>query len=154
VTGFPEMLDGRIKTLHPKIHGGLLAKKTSEKHMEDIKTVGITPIDMVVCNFYDFGRVAYADVSEEKLIEEIDIGGPAMVRSAGKNFRSVCVVPSVAHYSKVIEELERLGGSISAATRLGFMVDAFKIVAKYDATIAQVLESRFSPDSGLLEKPS
>ena len=113
-TGFPEMLDGRVKTLHPKVHGGLLALRDNKEHMDTVKSHGIGLIDMVIVNLYPFEKtVAKPGVKMEEAIENIDIGGPSMLRSAAKNHRSVCVVCDVSDYSRVIEEMERNSGGVS-----------------------------------------
>src|SRR5436305_12458547 len=106
VTGFPEMMDGRIKTLHPRIHGGLLALRDNEEHLAAMREHGIEPIDMVVVNLYPFEQtIAREGVTLEEAIEQIDIGGPAMIRSAAKNFKDVAVVLLPHYYGKIIEEL-------------------------------------------------
>ena len=111
VTGFPEMLDGRVKTLHPKIAGGILAIRSNAAHRRAIEEHGIAPIDMVVVNLYRFeDAAAKADARLEDLIENIDIGGPTMIRAAAKNYQDVAVVVSPADYGAVIEEMRRLGG--------------------------------------------
>ncbi len=135
VTGFAEMLDGRVKTLHPKIHGGLLADRSKPEHMAQIEEAGIKPIDMVVINLYPFKEtVAKPDVSLEEAIENIDIGGPSMIRSAAKNFHSVAVVTSPSRYKKVIEQLQA-DGKISDDLRRDLMVEAFDHTSSYDGAI-------------------
>src|SRR3989338_5563545 len=115
--GFPEMLDGRVKTLHPKVHGGLLALRENEEHMETTKKYDIGLIDMVVVNLYPFEKtVAKPGVKLEEAIENIDIGGPSMLRSAAKNHHSVAVVSDVSDYPKIIKELKQNNGSLSDAT--------------------------------------
>ena len=110
-TGFPEMMDGRVKTLHPKVHGGLLGKRDNAEHIKQMQGTGIEPIDMVVINLYPFAAVtSRPDCSLEEAIENIDIGGPSMIRSAAKNFESVAVVIDPADYSAVIQEMEDSGG--------------------------------------------
>ena len=143
ITGFPEMLDGRVKTLHPSILAGILADTTNPKHVDQLKERGIKPISIVVCNFYDFAAAAaLRDITYEQLIEKIDIGGPNMVRAAVKNNKSVCVVPSVDHYQRLLDELDRWGndgkiaGTISGGLRREFANDALKIVANYDGLIS------------------
>ena len=106
VTGFPEILDGRVKTLHPKIHGGLLGLRDHPKHVETMRVQGIEPIDLVVCNLYPFeATVARAGSTHEEIIENIDIGGPSMVRSAAKNYHDVAVVTAPSQYAGVMREL-------------------------------------------------
>src|SRR5579884_1219456 len=117
VTGFPEMLDGRVKTMHPKIAGGILAMRARPEHMRAIEEHGIAPIDMVVVNLYRFEEVAAkAGAALDELIENIDIGGPTMIRAAAKNYQDVAVVASPAQYDEVLRELENSGTSLSAAT--------------------------------------
>ena len=142
-TGFPEMLDGRVKTLHPKIHGGLLALRGNEEHMDTVKEHGIGLIDMVVVNLYPFEKtVAKPDVKLEEAIENIDIGGPSMLRSAAKNHKSVCVLCDVADYGKVVDEMEKTGGNVSEelCTELGIKV--FSKTSTYDAAIYGYLKGQ------------
>src|SRR5215467_13292391 len=117
VTGFPEMLDGRVKTLHPKIAGGILAMRGSQEHMRAIAEHGIAPIDMVVVNLYRFEEVAAKTGARlEELIENIDIGGPTMIRAAAKNYQDVAVVVSPADYAAILEEMARNSGGLSPET--------------------------------------
>ncbi len=140
-TGFPEMLDGRLKTLHPKIHGGLLARRSDSHHMEDIRKHGIGLIDMVVVNLYPFERtVSNPDVKFMDAIENIDIGGPTMLRAASKNFESVSVVCDPADYAAVLEEMKSQGGEVSGKTRLTLARKVFAHTARYDALISDYLE--------------
>jgi phosphoribosylaminoimidazolecarboxamide formyltransferase/IMP cyclohydrolase len=140
-TGFPEMLDGRVKTLHPKIHGGILARRDSREQMKAIESAGIAPIDLVVVNLYPFqATVADPDCRLEDAIENIDIGGPAMLRSAAKNHAGVAVVVDPADYAKVLEEL-RAHGEVSAATRFALAKKVFAHTAAYDGAIANYLSS-------------
>ncbi len=146
ITGFPEMLDGRVKTLHPRIHAGILARRDSPEHMEAIEAMGIGPIDMVVIDLYPFKRtVAEAPDDMEAIIENIDIGGPSMLRAAAKNHRSVAVVSSPQQYPMVLEEM-RGGGTVSEETRSWLMADAFIRSANYDAMVADVMRRRHQPD--------
>jgi phosphoribosylaminoimidazolecarboxamide formyltransferase/IMP cyclohydrolase len=139
VTGFPEMLDGRVKTLHPKIAGGILAIRSNFAHRRAIEEHGILPIDMVVVNLYRFQDVAAkADARLEDLIENIDIGGPTMIRAAAKNYQDVAVVVSPADYGAVIEEMRKDGLSIETRWRLA--KKAFRTTADYDAAIGARLE--------------
>ena len=139
-TGFPEMLDGRVKTLHPKIHGAILGRRDVPEHVRAMSAQGIAPIDLVVVNLYPFAQtVARRDVTLEAAIENIDIGGPAMVRSAAKNHNDVAVVTDPADYAVVLAELGSLGGSVSAETRFGLAQKAFAHTAAYDAAIANYL---------------
>lgn len=139
-TGFPEMLDGRLKTLHPKIHGGLLSRRGHPKDMEDIDKHGIKPIDMVVVNLYPFEEtVAKADVTFEEAIENIDIGGPTMLRAASKNFQDVVVVVDPADYAPIIKEMKAGGGQVSRETKLNCAKKVFAHTARYDTLIADYL---------------
>ncbi len=140
-TGFPEMLDGRVKTLHPKIHGGILARRDSPAHMAAIKQAGIAPIDLIVVNLYPFeATVADPDCRLESAIENIDIGGPAMLRAAAKNHASVAVLVDPADYAGVLEEI-RSGGGVSDATRFALAKKVFAHTAAYDGAIANYLSS-------------
>jgi phosphoribosylaminoimidazolecarboxamide formyltransferase/IMP cyclohydrolase len=135
VTGFPEMLGGRVKTLHPKIHGGLLADKENPGHLEELRQQGIEPFDLVVVNLYPFSETVAAGASPSEVVEQIDIGGPAMVRASAKNHGSVAVVVSPAAYGRVLEELEREGG-ITRQTRVALAREAFLHTAGYDQAIS------------------
>lgn len=146
LTGFPEMLDGRVKTLHPKVHGGILHIRGNAEHEASIEEHDIEPIDMVVVNLYAFEKTAQRPgVDVREIIENIDIGGPSMVRSAAKNFEDVAVVTSVSSYSELVEELETNGGSLSRATRWRLAREAFAVTAAYDSAIATTLESIAEP---------
>src|SRR6202162_5434623 len=141
LTGFPEMLDGRVKTLHPKVHGGILHQRENPAHMAAVAEHGIQRIDLVVVNLYAFEKTAAkAGVAFEELIENIDIGGPSMIRSAAKNFRDVAVVTSPADYPAVAEELARSGGTLSLETKWQLAQKAFATTAAYDSAIASTLE--------------
>src|ERR1017187_6909271 len=136
LTGFPEMLDGRVKTLHPKVHGGLLAIRSNPQHQAAVKEHGIEFIDMVVVNLYPFEKTAMKPgVTLEDLIENIDIGGPSMIRSAAKNFEDVTVLVDSADYAVVLEELRKHGGEISRETRTRLARRAFATTAAYDGAI-------------------
>jgi phosphoribosylaminoimidazolecarboxamide formyltransferase/IMP cyclohydrolase len=140
VTGFPEMLDGRVKTLHPKIHGGLLAVRDNPEHMATIVEHGIEPIDMVVVNLYPFAAtIAKPGVTREEAIENIDIGGPAMIRSAAKNHASVAVVVSPSDYPTILDELRRSRGELSVETKAELAAKAYAHTGAYDALIAAYL---------------
>ncbi len=139
-TGAPEILDGRVKTLHPKIHGGLLGRRDEAKHLEQMRDNGITPIDMVVVNLYPFAAtIAKPGCTLEEAIENIDIGGPSMVRSAAKNHEFVTVVVDPADYACLIEELRASGGAIATATNVRLARKAFRVTAQYDGAIADYL---------------
>jgi len=141
VTKFPEMLDGRVKTLHPAVHGGILARRHLADDLAAIDAHGIEPIDLVVVNLYPFAKAAANPATRfDALIEEIDIGGPSMVRAAAKNFRDVLIVVDPDDYPRVLEDLAQPGGS-SPAFRFELMRRAFAHTAAYDATIAQTLET-------------
>ena len=140
VTGFPEMMDGRVKTLHPKIHGAFLALRDNADHVASMTAHGITPIDLVVVNLYPFeATIAKADVTLEEAVENIDIGGPAMIRSASKNWRDVAVVTDADMYGDIVEEMNANGGSLSFETRQRLAVAAYSRTAMYDMTIAGYL---------------
>jgi phosphoribosylaminoimidazolecarboxamide formyltransferase / IMP cyclohydrolase len=140
VTGFPEMLDGRVKTLHPKVHGGLLARRELPAHMQALREHGIETIDLLVVNLYPFeATVAKSGCTLEDAIENIDIGGPAMVRSAAKNWQDVAVLTDAAQYAGVVQELK--GGGISRRTRFALSVAAFNRIAQYDAAISNYLSA-------------
>ena len=141
LTGFPEMLDGRVKTLHPKVHGGLLYIRGNAEHEAAVAAHGIVPIDMVVVNLYAFEKTAaQPGVAFGHLIENIDIGGPSMVRSAAKNFEDVAIVTRVADYSGLIEELKANDGALSRETRWRLARQAFAMTAAYDTAIANTLD--------------
>jgi phosphoribosylaminoimidazolecarboxamide formyltransferase/IMP cyclohydrolase len=141
LTGFPEMLDGRVKTLHPKVHGGILHRRENPKHRTAVAEHGIEPIDMVVVNLYAFEKTAAKPgVHFEELIENIDIGGPSMIRSAAKNFQDVAIVTSPADYDNIAEEMVRHGGELSSETKWRLAQRAFATTAAYDAAIASTLE--------------
>ncbi|MCH5234367.1 MAG: bifunctional phosphoribosylaminoimidazolecarboxamide formyltransferase/IMP cyclohydrolase [Muribaculaceae bacterium] len=148
VTGFPEICEGRVKTLHPKVHGGLLARRDSDDHMAQIAENGITPIDLVCVNLYPFeATIAKPDVTMEDAIENIDIGGPSMLRSAAKNFRDVTVVCDPEDYPTVIEEIT-LNGNTQYETRLKLSAKAYTHTALYDSKIAEFMRKA----AGLPEK--
>ena len=141
LTGFPEMLDGRVKTLHPKVHGGLLYIRGNPEHEAAVAAHGIDPIDMVVVNLYAFEKTAaQAGVAFGHLIENIDIGGPSMVRSAAKNFEDVAIVTRVSDYPMLMEELKANRGSLSRETRWRLARQAFGLTAAYDTAIANTLD--------------
>ena len=139
-TGFPEMLDGRVKTLHPKIHGGLLSRRNNPKDMEEIKKHGINTIDMVVVNLYPFEEtISKPGVTFEEAIENIDIGGPTMLRSASKNFQDVAVIVDPSNYDKIIDEMKNLKGDLSFKTRLELATKVFSHTSRYDTIITNYL---------------
>ncbi len=141
VTAFPEMLDGRVKTLHPKVHGGLLARRDVPEHMAALKTHGIDTIDLLIVNLYPFeATVAQPGCTLDDAIENIDIGGPAMVRSAAKNWKDVAVLTDASQYAGVIDEL-KTSGKVSDATRFALSVAAFNRISNYDGAISDYLSS-------------
>jgi phosphoribosylaminoimidazolecarboxamide formyltransferase/IMP cyclohydrolase len=152
-TGFPEMLDGRVKTLHPKVHGGILARRDSPEHVAALEAHGIPAIDLVVVNLYPFrATVAKPGCTLDEAIENIDIGGPSMVRAAAKNWPHVGVVVDPADYAGVLAELNANGGALGGATRFRLMRKAFAHTASYDGAIANWLTAR-GPDGAVLGFP-
>src|ERR671919_1485568 len=144
-TGFPEILDGRVKTLHPRIHGGILAKRENPAHRAALTTHGIEPIDLVAVNLYPFAEViARPKVSREEALEHIDIGGPTLVRAAAKNFQSVTVVVDPADYAPILNDLYTIG-VVSAERRWQLARKAFAHTAQYDALIAAYLSQDQPP---------
>ena len=150
-TGFPEMLDGRVKTLHPKVHGGILARRDLPEHMATIEQHGIPMIDLVCVNLYPFAAtIAKAGVTLEDAIENIDIGGPAMVRSSAKNYAGVAIVTDPEDYSAILDEMKANAGALQLATRFGLAKKAFTHTARYDSMIANWLTGL---DEGAETKP-
>ena len=148
LTGFPEMLDGRVKTLHPKVHGGILHRREDAGHRAAVAEHGIPAIDMVVVNLYAFEKTAAKPgVHFEELIENIDIGGPSMIRSAAKNFQDVAVVTSPEDYPTIADELARSSGALSRATKWRLAQKAFATTAAYDSAIASALETISDPQT-------
>jgi phosphoribosylaminoimidazolecarboxamide formyltransferase/IMP cyclohydrolase len=147
VTGAPEMLDGRVKTLHPAVHAGILARRDDPGHLRALAEHGYAPIDIVVVNLYPFAATVASGADPETIVENIDIGGPTMIRAAAKNSASVAVLVSPAQYAAVIEEIRR-GGAVSAATRERLATEAFAHVAAYDTAVAEWLRGR-SPEEGM-----
>jgi phosphoribosylaminoimidazolecarboxamide formyltransferase/IMP cyclohydrolase len=145
ITGAPEMLDGRVKTLHPKIHGGILADLENPDHVTQLVDHDIGPIDLVCINLYPFEETVAGDPSEKEAIEQIDVGGPAMLRAAAKNFKSVTVVPSSEFYNEVLTELEN-EGQVSEETRRHLALAAFRRTAEYDAAISAWLSNQEAED--------
>jgi phosphoribosylaminoimidazolecarboxamide formyltransferase/IMP cyclohydrolase len=160
LTGFPEMLDGRVKTLHPKVHGGILHRREDSAHRAAVAEHGIQPIDMVVVNLYAFEKTAAKPGAHfDELIENIDIGGPSMIRSAAKNFQDVAVVTSPADYDAIADEMQRSNGALSKETKWRLAQKAFATTAAYDSAIASTIErigSDFvvqSPEAGAMGFP-
>jgi phosphoribosylaminoimidazolecarboxamide formyltransferase/IMP cyclohydrolase len=151
VTGFAEMLDGRVKTLHPHIHGAILASRGNAQHMEELERMGIKPIDLVVVNLYPFAEtVAHPETTLEEAIEQIDIGGVTLIRAAAKNFNDVAVVTNPKRYSSVLLEMRRNDGDLSMRTRRTLAAEAFRHTANYDATIYSYLSKTFEEFSDTL----
>jgi phosphoribosylaminoimidazolecarboxamide formyltransferase/IMP cyclohydrolase len=141
-TGFPEMMDGRVKTLHPKVHGGLLGLRDNPEHKSMMDAHGIEPIDMVVVNLYRFeDTVAREGVRLEEAIENIDIGGPSMLRSSAKNFKFVTVLVDPADYRAVIDEMKASGGETTLSTRFRLARKVFALTHQYDGAISNYLNS-------------
>jgi phosphoribosylaminoimidazolecarboxamide formyltransferase / IMP cyclohydrolase len=148
-TGSPEMLEGRVKTLHPKIHGGILWRRDNQRDIGEVEKYGIEPIDMVVVNLYPFEQTISREGSTfDDAIENIDIGGPAMLRSASKNFRFVAVVVDPSDYDKVIAEMKSLNGELSYETRIRLAQKVFSQTSRYDALIAGYLEKATGEKKG------
>ena len=137
LTGFPEMMDGRVKTLHPKVHGGLLGVRDNPQHAAAMDQHGIAPIDLVVVNLYPFLNTVMSGADRDTVIENIDIGGPSMVRSAAKNHAHVAIVTDPADYAALISELDTYGGSTSLQLRRKLAAKAYALTAEYDSTISQ-----------------
>ena len=153
-TGFTEMLDGRVKTLHPKVHGGILGRRDLPEHVAAMQAAGIPNIDMVVVNLYPFeATVANPDCTLEDAIENIDIGGPAMVRSAAKNWKDVAVLTDASQYADVLNELQSTGGGVSQATQFALAVAAFNRISNYDGAISDYLSS-FNADGSRSDFPA
>lgn len=141
-TGFPEMLDGRVKTLHPKIHGGILGIRTNPTHLQAMQEQGIVPIDMVVVNLYAFEKtVARGDCTLEEAIENIDIGGPTLLRAAAKNYRFVTVITDPKDYEVVVNQMKASGGSVPVETNFRLACKVFHLTHEYDGAITRYLES-------------
>ena len=144
VTGFPEIMDGRVKTLNPKIHGAILAVRSNPEHMEALAAHNITPIDLVVVNLYPFREtISKPGVTEAEAIENIDIGGPAMVRASAKNFKDVVIVTYPRRYAQLMEMLDK-DGDIDQRTRKELAFEAFSHTAEYDAMISDYLKKQLA----------
>src|SRR5438128_12445764 len=143
VTGFPEILDGRVKTLHPRIHAGILAVRDNAEHQATLAQQKIAPIDLVVCNLYPFeATLAKPGSSHEDIIENIDIGGPSMVRAAAKNYHDVAIVTDPSQYATIIEELRANDGALNLQTRERLAAAAFARTAAYDRAISDYFTRR------------
>jgi len=153
-TGFPEMLDGRVKTLHPKIHGGLLALRENPEHMKQIAAHDIGLIDMVIVNLYPFEKaIQKKNVTLEDAIENIDIGGPSMLRSAAKNYKNVAVICNVDRYNEVLSELNNNSGILSDKVLTSLAIEVFERTSRYDAAIHAFFISRFKADNSFSSFP-
>ena len=153
-TGFPEMLDGRVKTLHPKIHGGLLAVRDNPEHMKQLARHDIGLIDMVVVNLYPFEKtVQKKNISLEEAIENIDIGGPSMLRSAAKNYKSVAVICNAGRYAEVLNELNNNSGILSDKVLSNLAIEVFERTSSYDRAIHEFLKNRFKADNSFSSFP-
>jgi phosphoribosylaminoimidazolecarboxamide formyltransferase/IMP cyclohydrolase len=142
-TGFPEMLDGRVKTLHPKIHGGILGRRDLASHQEQMAAQGIAPIDLVVVNLYQFEQaVAKPGCTLEDAIENIDIGGPTLLRAAAKNYQAVTVVVDPADYPAVMAEMKLNKGATNVGTRFNLARKVFKLTHEYDGAISRYLAEK------------
>src|ERR1700757_5297011 len=147
-TSFPEVLEGRVKTLHPRVHGGLLYKRDDPKHVAEAKECGFQPIDLVVVNLYPFEQtIAKPDVTLAEAIEQIDIGGPSMIRSAAKNYQSVTVVVDPADYDAVLENMRDNKGKTTLKLRERLAIKAFARTADYDRTISSFLNKEQTTDA-------
>ena len=147
-TGFPEMLDGRVKTLHPKVHAGILAQRDNADHMRTMASHHLKVIDMVVVNLYAFEKtVAREGCTLEEAVENIDIGGPTMLRAAAKNYRDVAVVVDPGDYESIIAEMKDHGGQLSLETRFSLAKKVFRLTHDYDGAITGYLAGKASPSS-------
>ena len=139
VTGFPEILGGRVKTLHPHVHAGILADKDDPAHMRTLKDLRLTPFDLVCVNLYNFAEAVRQTLEDKQAVEQIDIGGPTMLRASAKNFHSVAVIPDPAHYGECMREMQENGGSLSLAFRKRMAVATFALTSEYDRMITEYL---------------
>ena len=145
-TGFPEMLDGRVKTLHPKVHGGILGIRGNPEHVKKMNEHGIQPIDMVVINLYPFeATVAKPNCTLEEAIENIDIGGPSMLRAGAKNYPYVTVIVDPADYRPILAEMKQSGGVVSKETNFRLAKKVYQLTARYDKAISEYLEKKDIP---------
>jgi len=142
VTGFPEIMGGRVKTLHPHIHAGILADKDNPGHLETLENLGLAPFDLICVNLYNFAQAKARGLDLRAAVEEIDIGGPTMLRASAKNFHSILVVPGVQHYPRVMKELAANGMQAPLALRKDMAVETFSATSDYDAMITDYLRSK------------
>jgi phosphoribosylaminoimidazolecarboxamide formyltransferase/IMP cyclohydrolase len=141
VTGFPEIMNGRVKTLHPHVHGGVLADKDNPEHLKTLEGLGIETFDLVCVNLYNFKEAAAKGLDLKQAVEQIDIGGPTLLRASAKNFHSVLVVPDTAHYTKIMDEMAPSGMSVGLETRRRMAAETFAKVSAYDAMISDYLST-------------
>ena len=139
LTGFPEILDGRVKTLHPHIHAGILADKDDPAHMQTLQGLNLKPFDLVCVNLYNFAQAVGEVLADKEAVEQIDIGGPTMLRAAAKNFHSVAVVPDPAHYTACMDEMRAHKGTLPLAFRKRMAAATFELTSSYDRMISQYL---------------
>ncbi len=142
VTGFPEILGGRVKTLHPRIHAGILADKDEPEHLSTLEELGVQPFDLVCVNLYAFAKARELGLALKAAVEQIDIGGPTLLRAAAKNYHSVLVVPDPADYPRILAELERNQGAVGLDLRRELAAKTFAAVSSYDTMIAEYLQLR------------
>ncbi len=139
VTGFPEILGGRVKTLHPHVHAGILADKDDPAHMRTLKDLRLAPFDLICVNLYNFAEAVRQTLEDKQAVEQIDIGGPTMLRASAKNFHSVAVIPDPAHYAECMQEMKANGGSLSLEFRKRMAVATFALTSEYDRMITEYL---------------
>lgn len=139
VTGFPEILGGRVKTLHPNVHGGVLADKDNPEHLKTLQQHEIKPFDLICVNLYNFADAAKKELDLKQAVEEIDIGGPTMLRAAAKNFHSILVVPGVSHYTDIMDEMRANKGKVGLDLRRRLAAETFGMVSEYDRMISAYL---------------
>ncbi|EPR44299.1 MGS domain protein [Desulfovibrio sp. X2] len=139
VTGFPEIMGGRVKTLHPAIHGGILADKDNPDHLATLSELSIKPFDLICVNLYDFADAARKGLALKDAVEQIDVGGPTMLRASAKNYHSILVVPDPAFYKRICDELADNGMRVSLALRKELAAETFRRISRYDALIADYL---------------
>lgn len=139
VTGFPEILGGRVKTLHPHVHAGILADKDDPAHMRTLKDLRLTPFDLICVNLYNFAEAVRQTMEDKQAVEQIDIGGPTMLRASAKNFHSVAVIPDPSHYAECMQQMRDNGGSLSLDFRKRMAVATFDLTSNYDRMITEYL---------------
>jgi len=140
VTGFPEIMGGRVKTLHPHIHAGILADKDDPAHLETLRELGIAPFDLICVNLYDFAKAREQGLGLKAAVEQIDIGGPTLLRAAAKNYHSMAVAPHTGAYVPLLEDMERNNGALGLELRRSLAAETFAAVSRYDAMIAEYLQ--------------